>query len=174
MTFEENIVINREDGGKQEAITEELLLNLNFDKIAEILKNENEYFNFSEIDRFSEIVKAENFFFEYDGGEDGEWGEREAKEFAIKVFRSKKWTPQHSIDKDFKHQVLYYAGVNDVIKEYLPDEIEEKFNEVWEKFKKQYPELSLDDLQKFDDFKRALLLNSSLFEKKLFILKNLY
>ena len=163
MNFEKSINI----GGKNRE--DELLLDLDLNKIAEILKNENEYFDFSGIDQSLEVVRAEDFFFEYDSDEEGL---RKANEFSIKVFRSKQWTSQNLIDENYNHQVVYYAGCGNVLKEYAPNEIKEHIDNAWKKYKEQHSDMNVKDLEWFEDFQRALLLTSSLIEKKVLHFKN--
>lgn len=135
-------------------------------EINEILKDELKYFDipFELREVAQESVEAEDSLMLTD--ELITDNPRLINGMPIKVFRSKSWTPVVTKDQNFKHQVRYYAGLSDVCREFLPDELIDILKKVWEKIKQKYPVMTMSEERNNYLVKKVLMERSATEEEK--------
>ena len=139
----------------------EILSKSSNNKVAEILENELSYFDIPEELR-SEAKKAVEigeliFLFNEAENDDLQMD----NEIPVKIYRSKEWRSDNPKDGKYSHFVRYYADIQEVSKEYLPEELRHKFRDKWVEMKLKYPLLAMSVEDKNKLFKKIYDKNAS-------------
>lgn len=75
--------------------------------------------------------------------------QKDPKGLPVKVFRSKQWISGNpEKDATFIHNVLYYAGLRDLCREYLPEDLDIYLEKIYESLKRNYPVLLMSEDRK--------------------------
>lgn len=131
---------------------------LNERTVAEILKNENEYFDVpkGQENLLKTAIQADDFSFEINYADEP----KDPRNLPIKVFRSKEWESNNSKDKNFEHGVIYRTSAREVCREYLPKKLEDKFSAYWNLIKMKYPAMGFGKAR-FDTLAKKVLFDKT-------------